>query len=236
MTTTTPGAGAGVPEALRALLDAADTDTLLRDAEGLAETITEAGWTPDVESGRFGIDGWDLLSSAWAPNVSVFFEGDEGEVRDRGRAVASLITARGGRWVYHPRADDWPAWTADDERWATTDWLAVEPLEWHGRGVVVSLYVRPLVQAAKVTAPANLHLAIERADTPPEGLPHDDDRARRVAREGSVVERWYLAGEHELPDDVIAALEDDPDSRVRAAAASERWYRERTFDGPPPTA
>ncbi|MDF2990355.1 MAG: hypothetical protein K0S37_869 [Microbacterium sp.] len=224
-----------VPEAVGALLDAADADTLLSDAESLAEGLAGAGWTPEVESGRFGADEWDLLSSAWAPNVSVFFEGGEVEVRARAQAMASVLSARPERWVFRTDGDDWSSWTLDDPRWSEGDVMAADPLEWHGSGVVVSLYVRPEVQPGKVLAPANLHLAIERADTPPEGLPPDDDRARRVLREGSVVDRWYLAGEHDLPGDVIAALEADPDSRVRAAAESERWYRERTVIGPPPS-
>ncbi|MDR6099302.1 hypothetical protein [Microbacterium sp. SORGH_AS_0454] len=59
-----------VPEAVAALLRVADADTLLRDADGLADGLTDAGWTLEVESGRFSADGWDLLSTAWAPSVS----------------------------------------------------------------------------------------------------------------------------------------------------------------------
>lgn len=224
-----------VPDAVRALLEAADADTLLRDAEGLVEGLTDAGWTPEVESGRFGIDDWDLLSSAWAPSASVFFESDETEVRVRAQAVASFLSSRPDRWAFHAEGDDWSGWAIDDPRWAQGDWMATHPLEWHGRGVVVSLYVRPDYQPGRVLAPSNLHLAIERADTPADGLPRDDERSRRVVREGSVVDRWYLAGEHELPDDVITALENDADSRVRAAAESGRWLRERFTIGPPPS-
>lgn len=223
------------PEALGALLDLADTDSLLRDAESLATSLTDAGWSPDVESGRFAVDDWDLLSSTWAPTVSVFFEGDEDEVRVRAQAVASFLRSRSDRWAFHAEGDDWSGWPLDDVRWTEGDWMAVHLLEWRGDGVVISLYLQPDYRPGKVLAPANLHLAIERADTPPEGLPRDDERARRVARDGSVVERWFLAGEHELPDDVIAALESDPDSRVRAAAESERWYRERTIIAAPST-
>lgn len=235
MTAVTTDADGVLPDAVRALLDAADADILLRDAESLAEGITAAGWAPEVESGRFGNDGWDLLSSAWAPGASVFFESDETEVRVRAQTVASLLSALSDRWAFRTEGDDWSGWAIDDPRWAEGDWMALHPLEWHGGGVVVSLYVRPDHQPGKVLVPANLHLGIERADTPPDGLPRDDERSRRVARDGSVVDRWYLAGEHELPDDVIAALENDPDSRVRAAAESERWFRERFTIGPPPS-
>jgi hypothetical protein len=234
VTAVSTDAPAPLPDAVRALLESADADALLRDAESLAEGLTDAGWTPEVESGRFGADDWDVLSSAWAPDVSVFFEGDETEVRMRAQAVASFLTAQPGRWAFRTDGDDWSGWTLDDARWTRGDWMATYPLEWHGRGVVVSLYVRPDYQPGKMLAPSNLHLGIEREDTPADGLPRDDARARRLLRDGSVIDRWYLAGQHELPDDVIAALEDDPDSRVRAAAESERWYRERTVIGPPP--
>ena len=234
MTDTLFSAGQAVPEAVKALLDVADADTLLRDAESLATGLADAGWMPDVESGRFAAGDWDLLSSAWAPNVSVFFEGEEDEVRVRAQAVASFLSSRTERWAFHTDGDDWSEWTLDDVRWTEGDWMALHPLEWRGGGVVVSLIIRPDYQPGKVLAPANLHIGIDRADAPPEGLPRDDERARRVVREGSVIDRWFLAGEPELPDDVIAALEDDPDSRVRAAAESERWSRERTTIGPPP--
>jgi hypothetical protein len=234
VTAVSTDAPAPLPDAVRALLQVADADTLLRDAESLAAALTDAGWTPEVESGRFGTDDGDLLSSAWAPNVSVFFEGDETEVRIRAQAVASFLSSRPGRWSFRTDGDDWSGWTLHDTRWTMGDWMATYPLEWRGGDVVISLYVRPDHQPGKVLAPANLHLAIEREDTPEDGLPRDDDRARRVLRDGSVIDRWYLAGEQELPDDVITALENDPDSRVRAAAESERWYRERTVTGPPP--
>lgn len=224
-----------LPPGLGALLAAADADTLLRDAESLATGLTDAGWVPDVESGRFADGDWDLLSSAWPPNVSVFFEGDEDEVRVRAQAVASFLAARSDRWAFHTDGDDWSRWTLDDARWTEEDWMAVPPLEWRGGGVVIRLYLQPDYRPGTVLAPANLHIGIDRADAPPEGLPRDDERARLVARDGSVIDRWYLAGEHELPADVIAALESDTDSRVRAAAESERWYRERTTIDPPPT-
>ncbi|MDZ5143892.1 hypothetical protein [Microbacterium testaceum] len=46
-----------LPDPVTALLSATDADTLLRDAEHLAAGLSEAGWTPEVESGRFGADG-----------------------------------------------------------------------------------------------------------------------------------------------------------------------------------
>lgn len=213
-----------VPEAVAALLRVADADTLLRDADGLADGLTDAGWTLEVESGRFSADGWDLLSTAWAPNVSVFCDGDDRTVREAALSVAAALNDDPHRWTFRSEGPDWSTWAADDERWAKedTDWLT-----WAGSGVVVLLFTAGESTAASGPLPAHLQLAIERADTPSEGLPRDDDRARRVLREGSVVARWYLSGEHELPADVVQALENDSDARVRAAAESERWIRER---------
>jgi hypothetical protein len=213
------------------LLRAADADSLLRDAEGLAEVLTASGWTPEVESGRFAADGWDLLSSAWAPNVSVFFDGAENAVREAALAVAAAMKTEPHRWTFDSEGPDWSTWDVHDPRWDEDD---LDWLVWEAADVVVSLFTAGETPAGPGTLPSHLHLAIERADTPPEGLPRDDERARRVLREGSVVDRWYLAGEHDLPEDVIEALENDPDPRVRAAAESERWIRERTFEGLPP--
>lgn len=222
---------ASLPDAVTTLLRAADANLLLRDAEGLVEVLTGCGWTPDVESGRFSTDGWDLLSSAWPPNVSVFFDGDDHPVRVAALAVAAAMKAEPHRWSFDSEGPDWSTWAVDDARWDEDD---LDWLMWEAEDVMVSLFTAGETPAGPGTLPPHLHLAIGRADTPSEGLPRDDERARRVVREGSVVDRWYLAGERELPEDVIEALENDPDPRVRAAAESERWIRERAIDGPPP--
>ncbi|MFJ4038734.1 hypothetical protein ACIPVB_11685 [Microbacterium sp. NPDC090007] len=91
----------------------------------------------------------------------------------------------------------------------------------------MSLFTAPATPAGPDELPAHVQLAMSRDDTPSEGLPRDDARDRRVAAEGSVVERWYLAGAEGLADDVLALLEADPDGRVCAAACSERLMRER---------
>jgi len=220
-----------LPDAVTALLRAADADTLLRDAEHLAAVLSDAGWTPEVESGRFGTEGWDVLSSAWAPNVSVFLDGSERSVREAALAVAAAMKAEPHRWTFDSEGPDWSTWAVDDERWGSDD---IDWLVWEGADVTVTLFTAGETPAGPGTLPAHLQLAIGRVDTPSEGLPRDDDRARRVLREGSVVDRWYLAGARDLPTEVIEALENDPDPRVRAAAESERWIRERSFGGPPP--
>jgi hypothetical protein len=211
-----------LPPAVLALLDAADADTLLRDAEALAEGLTDAGWAPEVESGRFAADGWDVVSSAWAPDISLFLDGDVRVVRGAALSIATALGGRGDRWTLDTEGPDWSTWSADDPRWQTDeiDWLL-----WSGRGAVISLFTAPEMTAGPGVLPAHLQLAISRADTPDEGLPRDDARDRRVAAEGSVVERWYLVGSEGLPDDVLAGLEVDDDGRVRAAAASERIMR-----------
>ncbi|WP_295790530.1 hypothetical protein [uncultured Microbacterium sp.] len=212
-----------LPHAVLALLDAADADTLLRDAEGLADGLTDAGWTPEVESGRFGADGWDIVSSAWAPGLSAFLDGDVHEVRTAALAIAAALVDGGDRWSLDTEGPSWSAWSVEDPRWRTDeiDWLV-----WSGRGVVVSLYTAPEMAAGPGVLPAHLQLAISRADTPDEGLARDEARDRRVAAEGSVVERWYLAGHEGLSDELLARLEADDDGRVSAAAASERLLRD----------
>lgn len=217
MTLDEGGPAVDLPEAVRALLDAADANGLLRDGESLAARLVDAGWTPEVESGRFAGDGWDLLASAWAPSVSVFFQGDTASVRAKAVAVASVLRTTTGS--LRTEGPDWSGWAVDDERWDADE---IDWLERTARGVVIHLYTAGETEAGPEVLPAHLQLSVARADTPSEGLPRDDERSRRVVREGSVVERWFLVGERELPDDVIAALEDDPDSRLRVAAESER--------------
>ncbi|MCM3501977.1 hypothetical protein M3667_08850 [Microbacterium sp. P26] len=215
-----------LPDAVAALLRAADADTLLRDADALAEALADAGWAPEVESGRFSAKGWDVVSSAWPPNLSVFRDGDLLDVRRDALAIAAALNAEPQRWTFETEGPNWSGWTADDPRWddEQIDWLL-----WHGQGVVVELSTAPAVPGE---VPAHLHLAIEHEDSPPEGLPPDDARDRRVASGGSIVERWFLVGESDLPDEVLTTLEADPDQRVSAAAASERRMREGGFDDP----
>ncbi|WP_219927685.1 hypothetical protein, partial [Microbacterium sp. HMWF026] len=152
-----------LPPAVLALLDAADADTLLRDAEALAEGLTDAGWTPEVESGRFAADGWDVVSSAWAPDISVFLDGDVRVVRGAALAIATALGDRGDRWALDTEGPDWSTWSADDPRWQTDeiDWLL-----WSGRGAVISLFTAPEMPAGPGALPAHLQLAISRADTP----------------------------------------------------------------------
>lgn len=223
------GVDAVIPGAVVALLDAADADTLLRDAESLAEGLVDAGWTPEVESGRFSAGGWDVLSSAWAPAVSVFLDGDAREVRRAALSVAAALTADADGWRFETDGPDWSRWWVDDERWDADE---IDWLQWRGRGMVVSLFTAPETPAGPGTLPAHLQLAIERADTPEEGSTPDEARDRRIVVDGSVVERWFLVGSPGLADELLTALENDPDPRVCAAADSERWMRERSPDEP----
>lgn len=223
---------ASLPAPVIALLDTADADTLLRDADALAEGLVDAGWTPEVESGRFSADGWDVLSSAWAPAVSVFFDGAAREVRHTALAIAASLGADADGWRFEAEGPDWSRWTADDDRFHTEE---IDWLQWRGRGVVVSLFTAPESPAGPGMLPAHLQLAIERADTPDEGLAPDDARDRRIVSDGSVVERWFLVSSPGLADELLTALEIDPDPRVRAAADSERWMREHSPHAPPGT-
>ncbi|MDH6238388.1 hypothetical protein [Cryobacterium sp. CG_9.6] len=115
--------------------------------------------------------------------------------------------AEGGRWLC-PDDQAWNLWSADH----AADWVT-----WHGGEATVSINVQPAQQPGRVRVPAHLQFAIERIDTPSEGLPRDDERALRVARTGSPVARWYLAGEDDLPDDIVELLRHDEDPAVSAA-------------------
>ncbi|MFJ4038735.1 hypothetical protein ACIPVB_11690 [Microbacterium sp. NPDC090007] len=113
--------GATLPHAVLALLDAVDAETLLRDAEGLAEGLADAGWTPEVESEHFRVDGWDVVSSDRAPGLSVFADGDQRDVRGAALAVAAALAARSGEWTFCTEGPDWSAWSVEDPRWQSLD-------------------------------------------------------------------------------------------------------------------
>jgi len=218
-----------LPDEVVSLLGVADADTLLHDADALAEALAQAGWSPEVESGRFSTEGWDVVASAWPPNLSVFRDGDLLDVRRDALAVAAALRDERDRWAFETEGPDWSGWSVDDSRWTAEE---IDWLEWRGRGAVVHLFTAPAAALGSDTLPPHLHLAIERDDVPADGVPRDDERDRRVASAGSVVERWFLVGELDLPDELLAILEADHDQRVSAAAASERRMRDSGFDDP----
>ncbi len=92
--------------------------------------------------------------------------------------------------------------------------------------MVLSLYVGEQHRENRHRVPALLVLDVQRADTPHEGLAADPERARRLAREGSAITRWYLAGEDHLPEDVVVLLAADEDPAVVAASEADEGRRD----------
>lgn len=70
-----------------------------------------------------------------------------------------------------------------------------------------------------------MQLAVETADAPVDGAPPDLQSAHRIAADGSVVARWYLACEDHFPDDVIERLASDEEESVVTAVSTNEEQR-----------
>lgn len=208
---------------------AAVSGSLLSDADSLAAGIGVANWVRSVRGGDWlfpDVPTWHLLPSDHAPNLAVFFsDEDVSTVVAAGQELVRRLDQEEGL-LRHGPDPGWFDWLPSDQRWAEWDGLDADWLTWDGRLARVSLNVTPARQARRVRVLPNLHFQIERIDTPSEGLPVDNDRARRIARSGSPVARWYLAGQPVLPDDVVKMLRRDDDSAVVAAVEGGEARRE----------
>lgn len=193
---------------------------LLSDVDSLSAGIEAAGWVRAVEGGRWlcpDEPSWSLWPSGHAPNLAVFFEDEDAAVVfTTGQKLSRLLDHDQG---LHRQGLDpgWPAWSPDDLRWTQWTGLEADWVMWDGGPARISLNVRPAHQLGRIRVAPHLHFQIERLDTPSEGLPPDHDRARRITRSGSSLARWYLAGEADLPEDVVNALSRDGDPTVVAA-------------------
>ncbi|PPK92659.1 hypothetical protein CLV92_11388 [Kineococcus xinjiangensis] len=202
-----------VPHGVLLLLQRATGAGLLSSAEAMAAALTEAGWVRGATSGSWSYNAdasWTVESADHAPNLSIFTHGDDEQEYEQLLHLADALHAvidSGQAGAVQPGAPD-PDWST-----------------WSGGDVVLSLNVTPQRQLGKHRLPALLQLAIERADTPSEGLTPDPQRARSLAREGSPITRWYLAGEDHLPDDVVALLGADEDAAVVAALDANEGQR-----------
>ncbi|MGQ7352971.1 GNAT family N-acetyltransferase [Quadrisphaera oryzae] len=199
-----------VPGPVLDLLRAAVTAGLLDHADSLAAGLQQAGWVRERSGGRWTCPShreWSVHSSAHPPRLSVFTEGEREVVHGAFTLLARHLGSAGpGRPLVHqvdPDRLDWPGWTTSD--------------------VEVSLnasshpWAPPPEHLRALAAPCSLHLAVERRDAPRDGLPWDHERALRLARHGSRVERWYLAAQDDLTDDVVEVLGRDDDPAVVAA-------------------
>ena len=211
---TAPTQTAQVPEGVLLLLQAATSGGLLRDVETMAAALTDTGWVRQTSSGSWSYAAdasWTVQSSDHAPHVSLFTHGEHQHLLHLADALRALL-AFGQAGPLQPGEPD-PDWST-----------------WTGADVVVFLNVTPQRELGKYLIPAVLQLAPERADTPAEGLPPDPERARRLAREGSPLTRWYLAGHDHLPQDVVAPLAADADAAVIAALNANERQRRSTHD------
>ncbi|WP_041292353.1 hypothetical protein [Kineococcus radiotolerans] len=205
-----------VPAGVLLLLQRATGTGLLSSVEAMATALTETGWVRGTTSGSWSHatdTSWTVESGDHAPNLSIFTHGDDEHAHQRLLHLASALRAlidSGQAGAVQPGEAD-PDWST-----------------WSGTDAVLSLNVTPqrqLDELGKYRLPALLQLAIERGDTPSERLPLDLQRAHRLAREGSPIARWYLAGDDRLPDDVVALLAADEDSAVVAALEANEGQR-----------
>ncbi|MBF4463236.1 MULTISPECIES: hypothetical protein [unclassified Rathayibacter] len=217
-----------VLDSVRLLARAAATEELLSDVDSLSAGITAAGWVRNVNGGQWsreGQPGWSLFSSDHAPGLAVFLSDDDVQVVYAcGQELARRLDREEGL-RRHGADPGWPDWAREDPRW--TDWSGLEAdwVTWHGGPARVSLNVRPAYQPGRIVEPPHLHFQIERLDTPSDGLPEDDEHDRLVARTGSSLARWHLAGKMRLPDDVVRALEKDDDPAIVAAVKGYEKFR-----------
>ncbi|WP_432572622.1 hypothetical protein [Kineococcus sp. SYSU DK005] len=211
-----------IPQGVLLLLQRATGAGLLSSVEAMATALTETGWVRGTTSGSWSCAAdasWTVQSADHAPNLSIFRQGNDQQEYERllhlADALRALIDAAEVAAVRPGEPDaDWSTWS--------------------GGEVVLMLNVTPQRQLdapgksgepGRYRLPALLHLALERADTPAQGLPFDLARAHRLARQGSAIARWYLAGEDLLPEDVVALLAADEDPAVVAALNANEEHR-----------
>lgn len=215
-------------DAILAMTHSAVRGKLLADVDSLAIGIEAAGWARAVDGGHWycpGEPAWSLLSSDHAPNLAVFLTDDDATTVFRtGQDLARRLDRAEGLRRHGPDPR-WPSWSPDDPRWAEWTGLGADWVMWDGGPARISLNVRPAHQPGRHYSPPHLHFQIGRLDTPSEGLPADPERARHTVNSGSTVARWYLAGEVDLPEDIVNILRRDPDAAVVAAVESGQKFR-----------
>lgn len=198
-----------VPGGVLLLAQRAVGGDLLGSTEAMAAALTETGWVRGTGSGSWSYAAdasWSVHSGDHAPNLSIFSAGEDEHLLHVAGALRTLMDS-GRVGAVRPGEPD-----PDVGRW-------------FGGEVVFSLYASTQRRMGKHLLPGAVQLAIERADTPSEGLAVDPQRARLLAREGSPIARWYLAGHEDLPQDVEALLAADEDAAVVAALNANEGHR-----------
>lgn len=206
-----------VPDSVALVVRAALRGQLLTDVDTMAAQLEQAGWTPQKYGGAWSCStapAWSVESSDHAPNLSIFTRGQDDLVAQTAQRICSLIDA----------GDLGAAKRGEPE----VDWTL-----WSGGAVIVSLNATKGRSLGQHWAEGMIQLALEREDTPCDGLPDDPQRNLRVAHTGSPVARWYLAAQENLSDVVVELLAGDDDPAVVAAlAAGERDRLSRRLHGP----
>lgn len=198
-----------VPNGVLELARLAVYEDLLSSIDSLAVGLTRSGWIRETAPGLWRhrtAPGWSIGSTDHAPNASIFFFGSDDAVSDAEKQIQDALDSG---VVGDLRR------TIEDAHWTI----------WSGGEVTISLNAEPARRDERHVVTAILQLAIERDDTPSEGLPPDPERTHRIARAGSSLQRRYLAAERDLPDDVVALLRQDQDPAVSAAIEAARPYR-----------
>lgn len=206
---------------------AATEGSLLHDVESLSEGLQASGFVRELQGGRWrwaSDTAWEVWSVGAVPALSLFFFGRAEDVYPAARDVVHRLSARGlRRQGVDPRWVTWPhhGQSVSPSFGYHSDWIL-----WNGRHAALSLNVRPVDLADPHPLPANLHLRIEQADKSTASSARATD-AGLVAREGSELARWYLAGDPDLSPVLLNLLSKDPDAAVAAAARAEARRRQQ---------
>ncbi|MBC3762016.1 hypothetical protein ACUN7V_12445 [Quadrisphaera oryzae] len=203
------------------LVRAAADDGLLDDVGSLADGLTVRGWRRHRRGGVWVLDHPSDLTtwtSLTPPTLSVHLGSADD---DAARAALADMLVRLEEVLGVPPQRD-----ASHEPDQFSAFWAPEEVP----GLHVSATLHPaasaLVRNGDDTAPeAWLQVQVLREGGAGEADEHDPERARRLAREGTAVERWYLAGQRALPPDAVAALEEDDDPLVVSAVHGHAHIR-----------
>lgn len=214
----------GTGPALDVVLDlvrAAAADGLLVDVGSLTDGLAARGWRRHRRGGVWELEhpvalgAWTSVTPLTA-SVHLSFEDDEDA-----RAALAHVVARIEEVLAAPPQRD-----ASHEPDQCSVWWEDAP----DSDLSVSVVLLPSTSTHQSSAPdvtPTASLAVElRGDAwTGEEDERDAERARRLAREGTAVERWYLAGQRVLPPDVVTALEDDDDPLVVSAVRGHEHIR-----------
>lgn len=192
-----------VPAPVASVLQLAAAGRLLGDVDRVAAALRSSGWTRGTSGGVWELaphPRWSIVTGWSAAHVSVFSGGD----REHPVPLSDLQTVADQLAVLADAAPALRPGVPDP------DWRS-----WVGDEVHVDLGTSPEKDLGTVVVPAVLQLVLE--SSPAQDVPLDPDAARRTAVDGSSDARWTLAGERDLPDEVVALLASSDDPAVVSA-------------------